>query len=241
MTNGKKSFILYSDLIHTVEIMPDDKAGLLFKHILQYVNGANPTTEDLIVQLTFEPIRQQLKRDKDKWESELQGKSESGQWGNIKRHHPEIYDLAKGRELSLCDALRLVSEKVRSQKVAKVAVNVNVNDNVSVNDNVNVKEKKEDSPVKPAFPDFSKLESWMVEPLKIWFDYKKEKKQGYKPIGWNSLVEKIRKEYSNEAELMEAVKYSTSKNYTGLFRESKPAQQTESTAVTDDIDRYWKQ
>lgn len=103
------------------------------------------------------------------------------------------------------------------------------------------KEKKEDSPVKPAFPDFSKLESWMVEPLKIWFDYKKEKKQGYKPIGWNSLIEKIRTEYTNEAELMEAVKYSTSKNYTGLFRENKPAQQTESTAVTDDIDRYWKQ
>jgi hypothetical protein len=63
MAEDKKSFLLYVDLIHTVSKMPNEKAGELFKHILSYVNDENPVTEDLIVQLTFEPIRQQLKRD----------------------------------------------------------------------------------------------------------------------------------------------------------------------------------
>lgn len=63
MAKDKKSFILYTDLIHTVNKLPDEKAGELFKHILSYVNDENPTTEDILLQVTFEPIRQQLKRD----------------------------------------------------------------------------------------------------------------------------------------------------------------------------------
>ena len=67
MAENKKSFLLYCDLIHTVEKMPIEKAGELFMHILKYVNDTNPITNDLIIQLTFEPIKQALKRDLDKW------------------------------------------------------------------------------------------------------------------------------------------------------------------------------
>tara|TARA_R110000868_G_scaffold290022_1_gene550267 strand:- start:16110 stop:16697 length:588 start_codon:yes stop_codon:yes gene_type:complete len=68
MATDKKSFLLYCDLIHTVSKMPNEKAGELFKHILEYVNDNNPSTEDLIIQLTFEPIKQSLKRDLEKYE-----------------------------------------------------------------------------------------------------------------------------------------------------------------------------
>lgn len=64
---NKKSFILYTDLIHTVRKLPNDKAGELFKHILSYVNDEDPETNDLIINISFEPIKQQLKRDLDKW------------------------------------------------------------------------------------------------------------------------------------------------------------------------------
>lgn len=77
----KKSFLLYCDLIHTVEKMPDNKAGELFKHILSYVNDLNPETDDLIVQLTFEPIKQQLKRDLDKWKVFIEKQSSNGALG----------------------------------------------------------------------------------------------------------------------------------------------------------------
>jgi len=42
MAEDKKGFLLYADLIHTIEKMPNDKAGLLFKRILNYVNDLNP-------------------------------------------------------------------------------------------------------------------------------------------------------------------------------------------------------
>jgi hypothetical protein len=84
MAENKKSFLLYCDLIHTISKMPDDKAGELFKHILAYVNDQNPETEDLIIQLTFEPIKQQLKRDLLKYK-EISGiRSEIGKLAGIK-------------------------------------------------------------------------------------------------------------------------------------------------------------
>jgi len=68
MAENKKSFVLYCDLIHTVSKMPKEKAGELFIHILEYVNDLEPETDDLIIQLTFEPIKQSLKRDLQKYE-----------------------------------------------------------------------------------------------------------------------------------------------------------------------------
>jgi len=69
MAENKESFILYCDLIHTVKKMPKDKVAELFIHILEYVNDLNPQTDDLILNLVFEPIKQQLKRDLRKWEN----------------------------------------------------------------------------------------------------------------------------------------------------------------------------
>jgi len=67
MADNKKSFLLYCDLIHTVQKLSDDQAGKLFKHVLEYVNDLHPETEDLLTQVCFEPIKQSLKRDLKKW------------------------------------------------------------------------------------------------------------------------------------------------------------------------------
>lgn len=78
MAENKKSFLLYCDLIHTVRKMPKDKQADLFLHILEYVNDENPETDDLIIQLTFEPIKQQMKRDLIKWSETIEVRSKAG-------------------------------------------------------------------------------------------------------------------------------------------------------------------
>ena len=74
----KKSFILYTDLIHTVSKLPDENAGKLFKIILEYVNDLNPTVDDLIVDVVFEPIKQQLKRDLQKYSTYIDKQKANG-------------------------------------------------------------------------------------------------------------------------------------------------------------------
>ncbi len=117
MANGKKSFILYCDLIHTVNELPDDKAGELFKHILSYVNDENPITDDLITKIAFEPIKQQLKRDLKKYEGYIDKQRENG---------------AKGGRPKKTQKTQAFNSKPK--KADSVNVSDTVTDNVNVND-----------------------------------------------------------------------------------------------------------
>ncbi len=85
MAVNKKSFILYSDLITVVEkLIKKDRenktnySGELFFHILQYVNDKEPVAIDFIVEMAFEPIKQQLKRDLKRYENIREKRSEAG-------------------------------------------------------------------------------------------------------------------------------------------------------------------
>ena len=68
MADNKKSFLLYTDVHHTVKKLSDEQAGKLFKHILSYVNDENPELSDFILEIAFEPIKQNLKRDLKRYE-----------------------------------------------------------------------------------------------------------------------------------------------------------------------------
>ena len=112
MAKDKKSFILYSDIIHTVEKLTDSDAGQLLKHLLRYVNDQNPITDNTLVEIAFEPIKQQLKRDLVKFEDVKVKRSEAGKAGATKRWQ-EIANANKG-----------------IQTIANIAVNDNDNVNV---------------------------------------------------------------------------------------------------------------
>ena len=100
MADNKKSFILYCDIINTVEKLPDKEAGKLFKHLLNYVNYNNPETDDLLVDVAFEPIKQQLKRDLEKYEHRCKANKTNGSKGgrpkakesNKKPNKPKLTD-----------------------------------------------------------------------------------------------------------------------------------------------------
>lgn len=121
MAENKKAFVLYADLIHTIEKLPSDKAGDLFKHILRYVNDLNPTTDDIIIEIAFEPIKQQLKRDLRKYEEKKL------QWSEAGKASAEAKRLAKE-----------ASEQERSTDSTDVAIR-STDSTVTVKDSVSVK------------------------------------------------------------------------------------------------------
>lgn len=170
MAENKKSFILYSDTLSMVEKLPNEKAGELFKMILEYVNDKQPQTDDLLLQIAFEPIKLQLKRDLRHWEETIISKSLSGRLGNLKRWNIDLYNKVIDKSITIEDAEiiangRKVShtDKTVSQRVAKVAVNDTVT--VTVNDTVNdtvIKEKKEKTKVFIA-PTFDEAKKYFNE------------------------------------------------------------------------------
>jgi hypothetical protein len=114
MATDKNGFILYSDIIHTLEKLTDEKAGMLFKHILRYVNDLNPTSNDILIDIAFEPIKQQLKRDLDKWQGIREKRS------------------AAGKQSSQQKQQMLTSVESDEQASTDSTDNVNVNVNVNV-------------------------------------------------------------------------------------------------------------
>ena len=119
MAKDKKSVLLYCDLIHTVEKLTNTQAGKLFKHYLRYVNDLEPKCEDVLIDLVFEPIKQDLKRDLKKWESIKVKRSEAGKASAEKRQQ-------KQQVLTSVDCVETNS--------TNPTVTVTVNDTVTVKD-----------------------------------------------------------------------------------------------------------
>lgn len=111
---GKKSFVLYSDLKEVVDKLPAEDAGKLFKLILDYVNDEEPEPDGLLMEIAFEPIKQQLRRDLKKWEDIIGKRSKAGKLSSAQKQ------------------LMLTSVE---QCATNSTVNVTVND--TVNDTVN--------------------------------------------------------------------------------------------------------
>lgn len=146
MAEGKKSFILYADLIHIVKKLPEKTRGDLFLLILEYVNDLDPKIEnDLLLEISFEPIKQQLKRDLKDWEGEKFDRSNSGTIGNIARWHPDIYKQIIDKQLTIDEAItKIKSHKSQGDKsdsadianIPRIAnIAVNVTDTVTVTEN----------------------------------------------------------------------------------------------------------
>lgn len=142
MADNKKSFILYADMIHTVKKMTKQKAGELFMTILSYVNDENPVVTDKIIDLVFEPIKHQLKRDLMDWEETKSERSNSGKLGNLKRWNKDLYKKVVSNEISIEEAVKIAKDRYATKGIAKIAVTDNVT--------VTVKESKE----KICAPDF---------------------------------------------------------------------------------------
>lgn len=159
MAENKKSALIYADLLKTVEHLPDDVAGRLFKTILLYINDENPVVEELLVKIAFEPVKQQMRRDLKKWEDTKEVKSQNGAIGNLKRWHLDLYKKYIDEKITLIEALEIANNRKRSQpdrlasqSIANIAVNVT--DTVTVNDTVTDTVKKDVVVNKPSPSNF---------------------------------------------------------------------------------------
>jgi len=189
MAEDKKGFILYADQIEIFKQLQKDKAGELIKHIFAYVNDENPITEDLIINLAFTPIKNQFKRDLDKWENTRKKRSEAGKASAEARRNKKEQSLTK-------------STSVKSVKQTSTKSTVNVKDNVNVNVNVNVNDILINKDKEFIFNE--------------WLSYRKEIK---KEIKAKSTLNSLAKKFNTESliDCKKVVGLSIENNWQGLF------------------------
>jgi len=135
MAEDKKSFVLYADLIHTVKKLPKEKQGELFMTILSYVNDENPVVDDLLVELVFEPIKLQLKRDLVKYETTKERRRELGRLAGLKSGEARKAIVQETNENEPNEPMVQKTNQSQPNEHVTVTVNDTVNDTVTVNDN----------------------------------------------------------------------------------------------------------
>lgn len=123
MAEEKSGFLLYADQRSIFDKLPDDIAGKLIKHIYSYINDENPEAANLLMEIAFEPIKLQLKRDLKKWDKKRVERSESGKKGADARWQKMAND---GLAIS-----EMANDGKRISPMAKMAVTVTDTVNVT--------------------------------------------------------------------------------------------------------------
>ena len=188
MAENKKSFVLYCDLIHTVEQLPDDVAGKLFKLILNYTNDNNPEVDDVLLSVAFEPIKRQLKRDLKDWEHQKQKRSEAGKKGMQSRW--------KDNKTITKDNTVITKDNNVKNAITKITDTVTVTDTVNVNVNDTVTDtNKSNSPTIEMCREYFDSRGYMNEFADKFFHY-------YNSLNWiNKKGFEVSKVWRNSAEL----------------------------------------
>jgi len=186
MAENKKSFVLYSDSKGLIDQLPDDIAGRLFKHIFAYVNDEDPISDELILNIAFEPIKTQLKRDLVKWSNQTEQRRQAG---------------LKSAEIRKRNTTEINERSISSTD--NVNVNVSVNDNVSDNVNESVillkKETKSIFSFERSLIDYGFDRNLVTDWLKV----RKTKKATNTQTAFNKFIEEVEKRTCNINEILE--------------------------------------
>ena len=160
MAKEKKSFILYADQQGVFNQLPDEIAGRLIKHIFAYVNDEQPITDELIINIAFEPIKQCLKRDLCRWKEYLDKQSVNGKKGGRPKKPNES------------EKTQAFLEKPKKADSVSVSDSVNVNDKIKNFKAPTVVELKSEFPNIDAesFHDFYTSKGWKIgkDAMKDW-------------------------------------------------------------------------
>lgn len=187
MAKDKKSFILYTDLIHVVEklVIKDREnktnyGGELFLHILKYVNDLEPIAVDFIIEMAFEPIRLSLKRDLTKYSQYIEKQRVNGKKGGRPKKKPNA-NPQKPKE---------TQPFLKKPKKA---------DSVSDSVNVNVNEIKKEKINTKSFSFYNSLiELGANENLaKDWLKVRRDKKASNTQTAFNSFSNQVNKSKYN--------------------------------------------
>ena len=128
MAEGKKSFVAYCDWGDIFDELNNEEAGLLAKHLFDYVRDKNPVAKDQLTKMMFIQIKQSLKRDLVKYDKYIDKQKING---------------AKGGRPKKTQITQPFIEKPKKADSVSVSVSDTVSDSVNDNDILLEKETKE--------------------------------------------------------------------------------------------------
>lgn len=205
----KKSFVLYGDLWDTIKHLNKEALGELTTIIFEYVLEDKNITPENPLFFVFNPIKNTLDRDKQKYETTCEKRKIAGKKGG----------LSKGKQ----SKAKKANAKFANQTLANEADNDSVSVNDSVNDTVSVNEKN-NRLLKTADEVKSKkyFNNEEVNELFIQFLINRIMLKKYpSEYSIQMLINKMRKIYKSSDEAIKGISLSIENNWSSLYELTK--------------------
>ena len=205
MANEKGSFVVYTDIKEIIDDLDDKQVADLFRAMLDYqVTGKVPKLTGSLKYI-FIPIRQQMDRDREKWDKTRASRSESGRKGGLKSAESR----AKQNEANQANAsFGSSGEANEANQAVTVTGTVTVNGDVTGN-------------VSDSLPDAGLLSFDLIQYLneKTGSDYKADKANavrvqslldsGYTPLQLRTVIDKKVDEWYGDSKMRSYLRPST--------------------------------
>jgi hypothetical protein len=213
----KKSFVLHIDSLSVLDEMTDEQAGVFFKSLYYYQKNLQLPEMDLITKIAIKPFINQFIRDAEKWANVAERNKANG----FKGGRPKT----KRNPDNPVGFLETQNNPEKPRKAVSVSVSVNDSVNVNVNENN-----------KPIGFNFDGFDDKEIESIKLFLQYKKEKKSSYKDTGLIMLRNELLK-LKKEHNLVDCINSSMANNYQGVFPPKQDSRYKKTQATIDALHR----
>lgn len=137
MAEDKKSFVVYHDIKAILDKLSDEQVGKLFRAMVsQSMGEIVPGFDDLVLDIAFTPIRQQMDRDAEKWDDIKEKRAEAGRRGGLKSAEKRAQ--ANQANANFASVASQANSSKQANQAVTVTGNVNVNGTVTETDTTTV-------------------------------------------------------------------------------------------------------
>ena len=210
MKEQKESFVFYKGFREAINALPQEYQLKTLQYLMDYAFDGTEPEENGVEKALFLSFKPQIDASQKRYQTVVA----NGQKGGRPKKENKQQESEN-------------NQNTKNQNQQKPNTNLNDNDNVNDNDNSNQNEKN--NPPNPIGDSLQKqlktirdsfvFTEALHNKVNDWLDYKKEKRQPYKPKGLQSLLSQIQQQYFQygEQSVISIIDLSMANNYEGIL------------------------
>lgn len=216
----KDSLVLHTEHFEQIEVLNMEQRGILFTAIMSYQMGGAIPEMDAVTKMCFMFIRQRIDRDNESYQARCKKNAD-----NVRKRWDAKEEKADTNVYDRISEDTNVYERIPTDTTENVRI-ISYSDNDPDNDNDNDNDKRKKGTTSPKKDPAVEIEEMGFSPdleqaVKDWTAYKTEKRQGYKPTGFKSLLTRIKAEEGKHGSgaVVDAIQDAMSNGWQGIVWE----------------------
>ena len=221
MKEQKESFVFYKGFREAINALPQEYQLKTLQYLMDYAFDGTEPEENGVEKALFLSFKPQIDASQKRYQTVVANGQKGGR--------PKKENKQQESENNQQESENNQNTKNQNQQKPNTNLNDNDNDNDNVNDNDNSNQNEKNNPPNPIGDSLQKqlktirdsfvFTEALHNKVNDWLDYKKEKRQPYKPKGLQSLLSQIQQQYFQygEQSVISIINLSMANNYEGIL------------------------